>query len=344
MAGERKLAVAKRRVEELRDQINYHNWRYHVLDDPEISDYDYDRLISELKQLEEEFPELITPDRRTQRVAAAPADLFKPVKHRVRMMSLDNVFSREELEAWGRRVERAIGTGARYVCELKIDGVACALTYENGVYLQGATRGDGEVGEDITANIRTVRAVPQKLRVKRPPSVLEVRGEIYLPVKAFEKLNDELLEGDQRAFANPRNAAAGSLRQKDPKVTASRPLSLWCHGLGVAEGMRFRSHSESLEWMREAGLPVDPNVKVVDTLEDVQEYANHWQEQRHSVDYEIDGCVVKVDQIQYQEELGATSKAPRWAMAYKFPPEERTTLLHDIFVHTGRTGVVTPFA
>src|SRR5205823_9944304 len=230
MAGERKLAVAKRRVEELGDQINYHNWRYHVLDDPEISDYDYDRLINELKQLEEEFPELVTPDSPTQRVGAAPAELFKPVKHRVRMMSLDNVFSQEELEAWGRRVERAIGTGARYVCELKIDGVACALTYENGVYAQGATRGDGEVGEDITANIRTVRAVPQKLRVKKPPPVLDVRGEIYLPVKAFEKLNDELLENGQRPFANPRNAAAGSLRQKDPRVTASRPLSLWCHG------------------------------------------------------------------------------------------------------------------
>src|SRR5438477_5392397 len=344
MAGERKLAAAKRRVEELREQVNYHNYRYHVLDEPEISDFDYDRLIKELKALEEEFPELITPDSPTQRVGATPEDLFAPVKHRVRMMSLDNVFSQEELEAWGRRVERAIGTGARYVCELKIDGVACALTYENGVYVQGATRGDGEVGEDITANIRTVRAVPQKLRVKKPPPGLEVRGEIYLPVKAFEKLNGELLANEQRVFANPRNAAAGSLRQKDPKVTASRPLRLWCHGLGVAQGMRFRSHSESLEWMREAGLPVDPHVKVVDTLDEVHEFATHWQQRRHDIDYEIDGCVVKVDQISYQEELGATSKAPRWAMAYKFPPEERTTLLENIFVHTGRTGVVTPFA
>jgi DNA ligase (NAD+) len=343
-AQERKLAVAKRRVEELRDQINAHNYRYHVLDDPEISDYDYDQLVNELKELEEEFPELITPDSPTQRVGATPEDLFAPVQHRVRMMSLDNVFSQEELEAWGKRVERTLGEGARYVGELKIDGVAVALTYEHGVYVRGATRGDGEVGEDITANIRTVRAVPTKLRMKQPPPVLEVRGEIYLPIKAFEKLNDELLEREQRPFANPRNAAAGSLRQKDPKVTASRPLRLWCHGLGVAEGQRFRAHSESLEWMRDGGLPVDPHIEIVDTLEEVHRYATGWQEHRHSIDYEIDGAVVKVDQIAYQEELGATSKAPRWAIAYKFPPEERTTRLENIFVHTGRTGVVTPFA
>jgi DNA ligase (NAD+) len=344
VAKERKLAEAKRRVEELREQINHHNYRYHVLDQPEVSDFDYDQLVNELKALEDEFPELITPDSPTQRVGATPEDLFAPVKHRARMLSLDNVFSQEELEAWGRRVERIIGAGARYVCELKIDGVAVALTYENGVYLQGATRGDGETGEDITANIRTVRAVPQRLQLKKPPPVLEVRGEIYLPVKAFEKLNEELLGQGGRVFANPRNAAAGSLRQKDPKVSASRPLRLWCHGLGVAEGMRFRSHSESLEWMREAGLPVDPHVKVVDTLEEVHEFATSWQEHRHDLDYEIDGAVVKVDQIGYQEELGATSHAPRWATAYKFPPEERTTRLEGIFVHTGRTGVVTPFA
>jgi DNA ligase (NAD+) len=344
VAKERKLAEAKRRVEELREQINHHNYRYHVLDQPEISDFDYDQLVNGLKELEDEFPELITPDSPTQRVGATPEDLFAPVKHRARMLSLDNVFSQEELEAWGRRVERIIGTGARYVCELKIDGVAVALTYENGVYVQGATRGDGEVGEDITANIRTVRAVPQRLQLKKPPPILEVRGEIYLPVKAFEKLNDELLEQGGRPFANPRNGAAGSLRQKDPKVTDSRPLRLWCHGLGVAEGMRFRSHSESLEWMREAGLPVDPHVKVVDTLEEVHGFATNWQQHRHDIDYEIDGAVVKVDQIDYQEELGATSKAPRWAMSYKFPPEERTTILEGIFVHTGRTGVVTPFA
>src|SRR5436309_3525365 len=239
---------------------------------------------------------------------------------------------------------RAVGPSARFACELKIDGVACALAYERGVLVKAATRGDGRIGEDITANIRTVHGVPRKLDGDDPPAVIEVRGEVFLPVKAFEELNDRLREAEQRAFANPRNAAAGSLRQKDPKVTASRPLSLWCHGLGVAEGMRFRSHSESLEWMREAGLPVDPHVKVVGTLQEVHDYARHWQQHRHDIDYEIDGCVVKVDQIAYQEELGATSKAPRWAMAYKFPPEERTTKLENIFVHTGRTGVVTPFA
>jgi DNA ligase (NAD+) len=341
---ERELAEAKLHVEELREQINYHNYRYHVLDEPEISDAEYDELVRELRRLEEQFPELITPDSPTQRVGARPADLFAPVTHRTRMLSLDNVFSQEELEAWGRRVERIIGTGARYACELKIDGVAVALTYERGRYVRGATRGDGATGEDITANIRTVRAVPGRLRIANPPELLEVRGEMYLPIKAFEQLNEELLADGKRPFANPRNAAAGSLRQKDPAVTASRPLRLWCHGLGWAEGLRFESHSESLAWVREAGLPVDPHIEVVDTLEEVHRFAQRWQQHRHGVDYEIDGTVVKVDQIAFQEELGATSHAPRWAVAYKFPPEERTTPLRAIEVHTGRTGIVTPFA
>jgi DNA ligase (NAD+) len=344
-AEERRLAKAKPRVEVLREQLNHHSYRYHVLDDPEVSDAEYDELIRELRGLEEEFPELITPDSPTQRVGGPPADLFAPVQHRARMMSLDNAFSREELEAWAARVERIVGPGAaRFACELKIDGVAVALTYEDGVYVRGATRGDGVTGEDITANIRTVRAVPQRLRVPEPPTVLEVRGEMYLPVKAFERLNEQLLEGGGKAFANPRNSAAGSLRQKDPRVTASRPLKLWTHGLGRAEGMRFESHSESLAWLREAGLPVDSHLSVVGSLDEVFEFTQHWQEHRHSIDYEIDGVVVKVDQIPLQEELGATSHAPRWAIAYKFPPEERTTLLHRIEVHTGRTGIVTPFA
>ncbi|MDP9343217.1 MAG: NAD-dependent DNA ligase LigA [Actinomycetota bacterium] len=341
---ERKLAEAKRRVEELREQINHHAYRYYVLDDPEVSDAEYDELVRELQALENEFPELITPDSPTQRVGISPADLFAPVTHATPMLSLDNAFSREELEAWGRRVERIVGEGARFACELKIDGVAVALTYEDGAYVRGATRGDGVTGEDITANIRTVRAVPQRLRLSDPPRMLEVRGEMYLPVKAFEQLNEQLLAEGKRAFANPRNAAAGSLRQKDPTVTASRPLRLWCHGLGRAEGMRFASHSESLAWLREAGLPVDHNIRVVDTLDQVFSFVEHWGKHRHSVDYEIDGVVVKVDQIPLQEELGATSHAPRWAIAYKFPPEERTTLLRAIDVHTGRTGVVTPFA
>ncbi len=341
---DRKRAAAKLRVEELREQINHHSYRYFVLDEPEISDAEYDELVRELIDLEEEFPELVTPDSPTQRVGGRPVELFAPVEHRARMLSLDNAFSRDELEAWAARVERGIGPGARYACELKIDGVAVALTYEDGVFVQGATRGDGEVGEDITANIRTVRSVPTKLRIPKPPAVLEVRGEMYLPVKAFEQLNEERTSQGQRPFPNPRNAAAGSLRQKDPRVTASRPLRLWCHGLGHAKGLRLDSHSASLEWLKDAGLPVQPTTEVGSSLDAVFAYTQRWEAQRHSVDWEIDGVVVKVDQVAFQEELGATSHAPRWAVAYKFPPEERTTVLREIQVHTGRTGKVTPFA
>jgi DNA ligase (NAD+) len=343
-ADERRRSEAKRRVEELRDLIDHHNWRYHVQDDPEISDAEYDELMRELRGLEEAFPELIVPDSPTQRVGGAPSDLFAPVRHRTPMLSLDNAFSWEELNAWGKRVERALGRQADFVCELKIDGIAVALTYESGAYTQGATRGDGFVGDDITANIRTIRSVPVRLRGKGHPGVLEVRGEVYLPVKAFERLNEQLTEQGARPFANPRNAAAGSLRQKDPAITASRPLRLWCHGVGVSEGRRFARHSEALDQLGEWGLPVPVTTEKVETLEEVFGFCERWQEHRHDVDYEIDGVVVKVDQIALQEELGATSKAPRWAIAYKFPPEERTTPLRGIFVHTGRTGVVTPFA
>jgi len=343
-AEERERAEAKLRVEELRERLNYHSYRYHVLDDPEVSDAEYDELMNELRTLEERFPELITPDSPTQRVGATPADLFAPVPHRSPMLSLDNAFSREELEAWAARVERGVGAGALYSCELKIDGVAVALTYEDGVLTKGATRGDGRVGEDITANVRTIRSVPSRLLGKTPPAYLEVRGEVYLPVRAFERLNDELLAAEQRPFANPRNAAAGSLRQKDPKVSASRPLSLWVHSFGFADGVRFESHSWFLEWCRKAGLPVAPTGEVEADLDGVERYLKHWEEHRHSVDWEIDGAVIKVDQVALQQELGATSHAPRWAMAYKFPPEERTALLRQIDVHTGRTGKVTPFA
>jgi DNA ligase (NAD+) len=341
---ERRRAEAKLRVEELRERINYHSYRYHVLDEPEVADAEYDELVRELSSLEEEFPELITPDSPTQRVGSTPLDLFAPVHHRAQMLSLDNAFSREELEAWAARVERTIGSGARYVCELKIDGVAVALTYEIGSLTKGATRGDGTTGEDITANVRTVRSVPTRLQISDPPPVLEARGEIYLPVKAFEELNEQLTERGQRPFANPRNAAAGSLRQKDPAVTASRPLKLWTHGLGYAAGVRFESHSRSLEWMREAGLPVAPTTEVIDALDGVFDYIKRWENDRHSVDWEIDGVVIKVDQVAFQEELGATSHAPRWAIAFKFPPEERTTQLRKIAIHIGRTGKATPFA
>jgi DNA ligase (NAD+) len=341
---ERRLSDSRKRAEELREQINYHAYRYHVLDEPEVSDFDYDQLVRELQALESGFPELITPDSPTQRVGGVPAELFQPVKHRARMLSLDNAFSWEELEAWGRRVEREIGVGARFVCELKIDGVAVVVSYEDGRFARGATRGDGEIGEDVTANIRTVRSVPIKLRGEQHPRVLDVRGEVYLPVKAFEKLNDELAEAGGKMFANPRNAAAGSLRQKDPQVTASRPLRIWCHGVLYAEGRRFVRHSEALAYLRDAGLPVNPATRTVDSLEDVFDFCERWQKDRHTIDYEIDGVVVKVDSIAQQDELGATSHAPRWAIAYKFPPEERTTLLKKIEIHVGRTGKVTPFA
>ncbi len=342
--SDRRRAEAKLRVEELRELINHHSYRYHVLDDPEVSDAEYDELLRELQKLEDEFPELITPDSPTQRVGGVPADLFAPVAHRAPMLSLDNAFSFEELEAWATRVEKGVGDSVRYACELKIDGIACALTYERGVLTRAATRGDGFTGEDITANVRTVRSVPPKLMLKDPPPVLEIRGEMYLPVKAFERLNEELTSAGQRPFANPRNAAAGSLRQKDPKVTASRPLRLWVHSFGASEGIAFDSHLGFLEWAGTAGLPVPPTTEGARSIVDVERFLTRWEERRHSVDWEIDGTVIKVDQTDLQRELGATSHAPRWAIAFKFPPEERTALLRKIDVHTGRTGKVTPFA
>jgi DNA ligase (NAD+) len=342
---QRARAEAKVRVEELREQINHHSYRYHVLDDPEVSDAEYDDLVKELRGLEDSFPELITPDSPTQLVGAPPTDLFAPVEHRAPMLSLDNAFSFAELDAWSERVARGLGRAAAgFVCELKIDGVACALTYERGRLVRAATRGDGRIGEDITANVKTVEGVPHRLSAEDPPAVVEIRGEMYLPVKAFEQLNERLGEAEQRTFANPRNAAAGSLRQKDAKVTASRPLRFWVHSFGAAEGVSFGSHTEFLSWAQRAGLPVPPTTERTATIADVEAFLGRWEERRHSVDWEIDGAVIKVDRIDEQRELGATSHAPRWAIAYKFPPEERTALLERIDVHTGRTGKVTPFA
>jgi DNA ligase (NAD+) len=342
---ERALAEAELRVEELRELVNHHMYRYHVLDDPEVSDAEYDELIGELRALEERFPELITPDSPTQRVGAAPAQLFRPVPHRAPMLSLDNTFSQEELQAWGARVERGLaGATPTFVCELKIDGVACALTFEDGVLTQAATRGDGQTGEDITANVRTLKAIPRRLRMGTPPAVIEVRGEVYFPVKAFEQLNVRLTEAGDRPFANPRNGAAGSLRQKDAKVTASRPLRMWVHSFGTAEGISFASHSDFLAWSEDVGLPVPPTTERKRNLKEVLAFLRRWEKKRHSLDWEIDGAVIKVDDAKLQRRLGSTSHAPRWAIAYKFPPEERTALLKSIEVHTGRTGKVTPFA
>ena len=344
-SDERARAEAKVRVEELREQINHHSYRYHVLDDPEVSDAEYDELVNELRRLEDAFPELITPDSPTQLVGAPPTDLFAPVQHRAPMLSLDNAFSFAELQAWSERVARGLGGPAEgFICELKIDGVACALTYERGRLVRAATRGDGRTGEDITANVRTVEGVPHRLAIDDPPAVVEIRGEMYLPVKAFEELNERLGAAEQRTFANPRNAAAGSLRQKDPKVTASRPLRLWVHSFGAAEGVSFDSHLDFLEWAAKARLPVPPTTERERTVADVEAFLTRWEDQRHSVDWEIDGVVIKVDLVDQQRTLGATSHAPRWAIAFKFPPEERTALLKKIDVHTGRTGKVTPFA
>ncbi len=343
---DRARAEAKVRVEELREQINHHSYRYHVLDEPQVSDAEYDELLGELRRAEEAFPELITEDSPTQRVGATPADLFAPAPHRAPMLSLDNAFSTEELRAWAERVAKGLGglDGVAFACELKIDGVACALTYERGSLVRAATRGDGRTGEDITANVRTVRGVPPRLLSADPPAVIEVRGEMYLPVKAFGELNAGLQEAGLKAFANPRNAAAGSLRQKDPKVTASRPLRSWVHSFGAAEGVSFDTHLGFLQWAAAAGLPSAPTTERRDSVEGVEDFLRHWEEHRHSVDWEIDGAVIKVDDLAQQRELGATSHAPRWAIAYKFPPEERTTVLRKIDTHTGRTGKVTPFA
>ncbi|MBW3668265.1 MAG: NAD-dependent DNA ligase LigA [Actinobacteria bacterium] len=333
------------RADELRRLIEHHNVRYHQLDEPEISDAEYDALVRELAALEETNPELQTPDSPTQQVGAVPSALFAPVQHRARMMSLDNATSFEELLAWGKRMERFISGDVDYVCELKIDGVAISLLYEDGRYVRAATRGDGSVGEDVTDNIATIAAIPERLAVADAPAVLEVRGEVYMPMPAFEALNRKQVETGERLFANPRNSAAGSLRQKDPKITAGRELSFWTYQIGeLVGGPAFTRHRDTLQWLAEAGFPINPELRVLDTLDEVHAFCRHWEEHRHDLDYEIDGVVVKVDDLAQRGELGSTSKAPRWAIAYKFPPEERTTKLLAIDVSIGRTGQATPFA
>jgi DNA ligase (NAD+) len=335
---------AAKRAEELRRLVEHHTERYYLLDDPEISDAGFDALVRELRDLEEAHPELRTEESPTQQVGGGVSTAFAEVRHRVPMMSLDNAFSFEELVAWGKRMERYISGHVEYVCELKIDGIACSLLYEGGRYVRGATRGNGVVGEDITANVRTIEVIPEELGGEAP-DVLEVRGEVYMPVSAFHELNQRQGEAGLRLFANPRNSGAGSLRQKDPKVTASRDLGFWAYQLGeVTGGPRFRRHSEGLDFLRSAGLPVNPNVATVASLDEVFAYCEHWLAHRHDLDYEIDGVVVKVDDLGQREELGSTSKSPRWAIAYKFPPEEATTVLKDIMVSIGRTGKATPFA
>ncbi len=349
------------RAEELRALIGYHNDRYHRLDDPEIPDADYDELVGELRAIEADHPDLAVPGSPTAEVGAAPLGLFDPVLHRVPMMSLDNAFTPEELQAWATRLARQVPPDTAYVCELKIDGLAISLRYEKGRFVQAATRGDGRTGEDVTANVATIADIPDRLshEVGSPPEVVEVRGEVYMPASAFEDLNRRQQEAGQRLFVNPRNSAAGSLRQKDPGITASRALSFWAYQVGELEmsgdaappddgassPIQIAStHAETLAWLERAGFPVNPERTLVHGMEEVLAFCRGWEERRHELDYEIDGVVVKVDDLGLQRQLGATSRAPRWAIAYKFPPEERTTKLDAIAVSIGRTGKATPFA
>jgi DNA ligase (NAD+) len=337
---------ARTRHRDLSEELDRYAFAYYVLDQPLTSDGQYDELMGELKALEAEHPALVTPDSPSQKVNGGFTATFSPVQHLERMQSLDNAFSSDELSAWAARVEREGAASASYLCELKVDGVAVDLVYENGRLVRAATRGDGTTGEDVTANVRTMDDVPQQLTGDdgTVPELLEVRGEIYFPVAGFADVNAAMVEQGKPPFANPRNAAAGSLRQKDPRITASRPLRLVVHGLGARRGFELERQSQAYDRLRALGLPVSDRVQVVDDLEGVWAYIERYREQRHSVEHEIDGVVVKVDQVALQRRLGSTSRAPRWAIAFKYPPEEATTKLLDIRVNVGRTGRVTPFA
>src|SRR4051812_9517880 len=331
----------------LAQEIDDHAYRYYVLDSPTASDAEYDQAMRRLQQLEDEFPELRTPSSPTQRVGGTYSTLFTPVDHLERMLSLDNVFSAEEMAAWAQRVERDAGTVPDYLCELKVDGLAVNLLYEDGRLVRGLTRGDGRTGEDVTPNIRTIANVPDRLESAGGadvPRLLEVRGEVFFPVARFEELNAALVEAGKVPYANPRNTAAGSLRQKDPRVTATRGLSLVLHGVGKVEGgPEVARQSEWYGHLKQWGLPTSDRAKVLPDLAAVQEFIEHYGAHRHDVEHEIDGVVVKVDELSLQRRLGSTSRAPRWAIAFKYPPEEVNTKLLDIRVNVGRTGRVTPY-
>ncbi len=333
------------RLTELRDALHRANHRYYVLDDPEISDAEYDSLMRELVALETAHPEYITIDSPTQRVGAPLDEAFAAVTHRQRMFSLDNVESIEELEAWQARLARTLGRDPNgYVCEQKIDGLAVSITYSEGRLVQAATRGDGSVGEDITANVRTIDAVPLRL-MGDPPQLMEVRGEIYMPVSAFEALNARQAELGEKPYVNPRNTAAGSVRQKDPAKTAERALSIWLYQVGhVVGGPELSTQWDSLQWLSDMGLRVNPASRRVDDVGAIEDYVAATEKGRHANDYEIDGVVVKLDELSEQDEVGYTAKSPRWAVAFKLPPEEKTTTLEEIRINVGRTGAVTPYA
>ena len=340
-------AEARDQHQELSEQIEDARWRYYVLDDPTLSDADFDQRLRALEALEEEFPELRTPDSPTQKVGGAVSTEFTAVDHLQRMESLDNAFSLEELEAWHARLSRDGVTDPDLLCELKVDGLAINLLYEDGRLVRALTRGDGRTGEDVTPNVKTIDSVPHRLSATGEfpvPKLLEVRGEVFLPVEAFERLNVAMTEAGKPVFANPRNAAAGSLRQKDPRVTATRALGMVCHGIGAREGFQPKAQSHAYDALAAWGLPTSDQVKVLPTLKAVEKYVDNAGEQRHSiVPYEIDGVVIKVDDVSLQRRLGSTSRAPRWAIAFKYPPEEVNAKLLSIEVNTGRTGRVTPF-
>jgi DNA ligase (NAD+) len=343
-------AQAAARAAELRETINRHAHLYYVLDRPEIDDAEYDALYRELQTLEEEYPQLRTADSPTRRVGAAPLEGFTQVRHLEPMLSLANARSEDELLAWDQRNRRLLeawelgDAPLRYVVEPKIDGLAISLTYRDGVFSVGATRGNGEVGEEVTANLRTIGSVPLRLLTSDPPPVIEVRGEVYLPLAAFARLNEQRLADGLSAFVNPRNSAAGSIRQLDPKLAAARPLDVWCYGIGYSEGLDLPDHHSALDWLRAAGFKVNPQIVTVDGIDQAAAACRAWEERRGELDYDIDGAVVKVDSFALQRALGSVAHDPRWAIAFKFAPTTVITRLRNIEVNVGRTGVLTPFA
>src|SRR3954463_9409625 len=341
------MTSSAERAAELREGIEHHNQLYYVLDDPEISDAEYDALLNELRAIEADNPALITPDSPTQRVGAAPLEKFAPVRHRQPMLSLANARDEDELRAWDQRIRNLLARDRdevelEYVTEPKIDGLAISLLYEDGVLTRCATRGDGEIGEDVTHNLKTIKAIP--LRIEGAPRVLEVRGEAYLPRSVFARLNEQRAEAGEPTFANPRNAAAGSIRQLDPEVAASRPLSIWSYSIGALEGLEFQTHKESLDWLAEQGFPVSPHVEVHSTIDDTAAACRAWEERRDSLDFETDGAVVKVNDLRTQRDLGVVGREPRGAIAWKFPPMTATTTLNGVMWNVGRTGHMVPFA
>ena len=330
-------------MNELINEIRDHQFKYYVLDAPTLTDAEFDGLLIELTQLEAQYPELREADSPTQNVGGGFATHFEQRDHIEKMMSLDNVFDLDELKLWFERVEKEV-PNPTFICELKVDGLAINLTYENGQLVRGLTRGNGVTGEDVTLNVKTIKNLPHALKGKNLPSLIEIRGEVFFPLAAFNELNEGLEESGKTLFANPRNAAAGSLRQKDPRVTAQRPLSVVVHGIGARQGIAFDSQSSAYEALAELGLPTSDRVKVCKSKAEVQKFIAYFEEHRHDVEHEIDGVVIKVDSLVEQQQLGFTSRAPKWAIAFKYPPEEVTTKLLDIKVSIGRTGRVTPFA